>query len=66
MDLSKIIKAALSQGWRVEQTKSGYMFFPPNRSLSPVTVHLTPSDHRAVRNFKAEMVKRGFIWPGGK
>lgn len=65
MNLGKIIKAAERQGWRVERTKAGYLLYPPDRRLGPVAVHRTPSDRRAVRNFRAEMVKRGFRWPGG-
>jgi hypothetical protein len=65
MDLATVIAEATKQGWRVEQTKAGYMLYPPDRTLSPVAVHRTPSDRRAIRNFRAEMTKRGFRWPGG-
>jgi hypothetical protein len=65
MDLRQVIAEATKQGWRVQQSTAGYMLYPPDRSLGPVAVHRTPSDQRAVRNFKAEMTKRGFCWPGG-
>jgi hypothetical protein len=65
MDLAEVIAEATQQGWRVEQTKGGFMLYPPDRMLSPVAVHRTPSDQRAIRNFRAEMTKRGFRWSGG-
>lgn len=66
MDFRKIRKAALEQGWRVKQTKSGETFYPPDPRDEPVTWHFTPSDQRAVRNFLARLKKGGLIWPPPK
>lgn len=47
------------QGWRVEKTKKGWMLYPPDKSLSPVLIHATPSDHKAWKNTRALLKKRG-------
>ena len=47
------------QGWRIEETKKGWMVYPPNKDFSPVTIHKTPSDHRAIKNTRSELRKRG-------
>jgi hypothetical protein len=46
-------------GWRVEQTKNGWMLYPPNKALAPVLIHRTESDHRALRNTLARLRKAG-------
>lgn len=47
------------QGWRVEVKANGWMIYPPNKSLSGVMVHSSPSDHRWLKNVKSELRKRG-------
>lgn len=65
MNYRDIAKAAKKQGWRVEPTRSGEMWFSPN-GVDKVTWHKTPSDARAVRNFLAEMKRGGLIYPPPK
>ena len=64
MDHQEIIKAAKQQGWRVVGTKGGWLLFPPDKTFSAVSLHETPSDHRWIKNFRREMERRGFLWPG--
>ncbi len=61
---NKEIKNLIAQaqewtGWRVAETKKGWMIFPPDKSLSGVAVHKTPSDWRASKNVMSELRKRG-------
>jgi hypothetical protein len=62
-ELRGVLEAAEAQGWRVEPSKAGYLLFPPDQSQGIVSVHKTPSDHRAMKNLIGEMRRRGFIWP---
>ena len=49
----------------MEVTK-GWMLYPPDPEQSPVLVHKTESDQRAIRNTISRMRQRGFIWPPRK
>ena len=62
-DFKKILREAERQGWRSRETTKGLMLFPPDTSKSPVAIHRTPSDHRALANVLAQMRQRGFRWP---
>lgn len=46
-------------GWRVVETRKGYMLYPPDKSLSGVLVHRSPSDTRWLKNVTSELRKRG-------
>lgn len=54
-----IAEARTWSGWRVEEISKGWMIFPPDKSLSGVTVHKTPSDWRAWKNILSELRRRG-------
>lgn len=58
-DLRKLIRQAEKEGWRVETRKNKVMFFPADKSAEVITVHLTPSDWRAMRNFVALLRRAG-------
>jgi len=59
-EITKLIKAVQQwAGWRVEQVTKGWMLYPPDRSMSGVLVHRTPSDHRALKNIISLLRKRG-------
>lgn len=60
-DFKKLIRRAEDQGWRVEKKKSGgkVLIYPPN-GMSPVTIHQTNSDKRALKNTLSAMKQRGF------
>jgi hypothetical protein len=63
MDFRDIQRAALDQGWRIEPTKKGVRFVPPDPLKPMVQWHGTPSDVRAIRNFLALLKQQGLIWP---
>lgn len=64
-EVKELMKRAEEQGWRVEMRSSGHvMFFPANREFGPVTVGGTISDHRGIKNAKADLKKRGMRFDG--
>jgi hypothetical protein len=65
-ELRKVRKAATAQGWRVVEVKNGWMLYPPDSTQSPVLVHKTESDQRAIRNTIGRMRQRGLVWPPTK
>jgi len=46
-------------GWRVAPTHDGWMLYPPDKTLSGVLTHKTPSDWRAWKNTMALLKRRG-------
>jgi hypothetical protein len=62
VDLREIIHAAEDQGWRIEETTNGLMFYPPDRSESGVLVHRKPSE-QGLKKTVSQMRRRDFIWP---
>ena len=65
-DMKKQIKALLAdlerQGATIKATsRNGWQVLCPNGGI--VTIHATPSDHRALLNLKSELRKRGMTWP---
>jgi predicted RNA binding protein YcfA (HicA-like mRNA interferase family) len=63
-DLKKILREAERQGWQVRQTKNGHWqaFSPDGAGI--VTTGGTPSDHKALKNFVAQLRRYGFKWKG--
>ena len=62
MVLSEIVHAAERQGWRVEEVRKGWRFYPPDGSKSPVVVRRQPTEH-SLKFTVSQMRQRGFIWP---
>lgn len=59
-DVRKLIRQAQTwQGWRVVETKAGWMLYPPDKTLDPITVHGTPSDRRAWQNTLSRLRRAG-------
>jgi hypothetical protein len=59
-ELQRLIVLARSQGWSVERTESGHIgFYPADASKSPVHTGTTPSDHRALKNLRAQLRRAG-------
>lgn len=59
-EVEDLADLARHQGWRVERTRSGHWrFLPPNPSLPAVVASGTPSDWRALRNFRAQLRRSG-------
>lgn len=59
--VKELFEEADKQGWRRRDTKDGVQLFAPD-GVGIVTVHLTETDHRALRNTIARMRKHGFQW----
>lgn len=66
MRLRDILKAAREQGWRHEETATGYMLYPPDPEQTPVTVgrNAIEGDGRAHQNTLADLRRAGFVVPG--
>lgn len=56
-DLVELVRA--TEGWRVQETRSGWAFYPPKGPV--VHVHRTPSDWRALRNDVARLRRCGLL-----
>lgn len=46
---------------RVRKTKAGWFFYLPNGECT--SLHTTLSDHRALKNFRAQIERAGLTWP---
>lgn len=57
----ELISIAESQGWRVERSKKGWKFYPPDKTKPIVTVHGTSSDHRWYANAVSRLRKSGLV-----
>lgn len=56
--LKQITDAAEAAGWKSKDTKSGQMWLAPD-GKGKVTIHGTPSDHRAIKNLRSEFRRAG-------
>lgn len=65
-ELDRLVAALASQpGVRVRGTGTqGWFFYLPDGSTA--TLHPTPSDRRAMANFRSIITKAGVEWPGRK
>ena len=53
-DLERLLRQASASGWRVARTRGGHWrLLYPNGGI--VVLSSTPSDHRALRNVRAQM-----------
>lgn len=63
--MKKLLKALLAsmeeQGATVRRTSNGFQIMCPAGGI--VTIHGTPSDHRALRNVRADVRRAGMEWP---
>lgn len=64
-DWKRVVEAAVEQRWRVEPTTDGWQLKAPD-GITIVTIHGTPSDHRAIQNTISRMRRSGFQWPPPK
>lgn len=64
---AKVRKEAIRQGWRVQPTANGEMFFSPD-DVSKAAWHTAhgSSDPNAVNSLIRNMKKGGFRWPPPK
>lgn len=57
-ELNDLIVLAEGNGWQVVKAKSGHLHFTPPEGRTYVTGS-TPSDHRAILNFRAKLRRAG-------
>jgi hypothetical protein len=62
-EVKELVKTAKKQGWRVTETKKGYLLHDPS-GVHSESVHKTPSDRRNLRNALSRMRHFGFEWKG--
>ncbi len=61
-EIHRLMKLAQDQGWRVEKQAGGHWgFFPKDKRRKPVFTGGTPSDHRAMKNFRAQLRRAGLV-----
>lgn len=59
-EVGKLIRGAKKwPGWRIEETRKGWMLYPPDKALGQVLVHKSPSDRRAWANILSQLRQRG-------
>ena len=61
-DAQRFLQEAERQGFVSKPVKKGLMYLAPN-GIDKVTIHLTPSDRRALYNMIAAFKRAGMIWP---
>lgn len=61
-DLKKLLTGFTNQGCTVKACTDGYRVFPP-RGGKIMTIHLTLSDVRGMKNLRAEARRNGLSWP---
>lgn len=54
-----LVRAAEEQGFRVKRTKKGAFIYGKSKGTGMVLVHMTCSDHRALKNTKAGLRRLG-------
>ena len=57
-DCAQLVRKAKKQGWRLVQGKQHPRLYPPDGG-DYIVMPGSPSDHRAVKNIRAEMRRRG-------
>jgi len=55
-------RALRDQGWRLEETESGVMCYPPDKRLPAVSVHRDPTPP-GIRKALSRMKQYGLVWP---
>lgn len=58
-EIRALRKKLQDQGWRIVERKAGFMAQSPD-GVTQVMIHLTPGDHRAMRNAIARLRRGGF------
>jgi len=63
-ELKEVIKAAQSQGWRVEETKKGHQMFYAPDGVHTVLAAGTSGGGKGMHNLIAKLRSYGFVWKG--
>lgn len=61
-ELTRLISGLEAQGFTVKSTKDGYRLYPDN-GTKILTLHLTLSDGRGMKNLRADVRRAGYDWP---
>jgi hypothetical protein len=61
-EINQLIKAFEKAGHTVKRTNKGYQVLHSS-GRGMITMHLTLSDHRALKNLRRDAEKNGFQWP---
>lgn len=57
--IRQMVEAAEQQGFRVKETRKGWLVYPADTGVSGVLMHKTPSDPRGVKNARAMLRRIG-------
>lgn len=59
-EIRRLIEQARTwAGWRVVETKGGWMVYPADKSFPGISIHGTPSDHRMWQNTISRLRRAG-------
>lgn len=58
--LKELLESLEEQGGRITEVRKGWMIYPPDKAKPGVTIHKTPSDHRAWNNMLSQLRRSGF------
>lgn len=61
-ELKRLLQGFTDQGCTVKACADGYRVLPAN-GLKPLTIHLTLSDARGMKNLRADARRVGLTWP---
>jgi hypothetical protein len=61
-DMKKLLAGFEADGHTVIRTNKGYQV-RHSSGKGMITMHLTLSDHRAMKNLKRDAIREGFTWP---
>jgi hypothetical protein len=60
-EIGRMVGALEKQGARVRRSGSGYFVYLPDGTTA--TIHLSTSDWRGLKNFRAVVERAGLAWP---
>lgn len=61
-ELARLLDGLEAQGCRIQEATVGYRIYPPG-GQKILTLHLTLSDGRGMKNLRSEARKAGLDWP---
>jgi len=61
-DLSRLLNGLEDQGFTIKRTGEGYRLFPAN-GTKILTMHLSVSDSRGMKNLRGDVRRAGYDWP---
>lgn len=59
-DINRLARELVDEGWTAQRRKSHWQLVPPSGG-KPLTVPNTPSDGRAILNFKADIKRSSHV-----